>query len=211
MKGAKKEKSVPLKNSQKSEESNAVDTEKEANQNTKKKAKSKTVRKLKITVALLVLFIFFIVFLLGSALLKKTATLPSSDANKMQENYAKYYGIIDGSLSYPSDFIPEMGVCAKNKKTKEEFCTYEMIEDEKYMYGFGYSIKIPAGTYNVYAQLTDPKSTGAELDKNYKAYYSKFVTCGMDVECKSHKPIDVKVNGGKTIFNIDPQDWYAEN
>ena len=211
MEGTKEEKSVPLKNSQESEKSNAIDKRKEAKQNTENKAKSKTVRKLKITIGLLVLFIFFIVFLLGSALLKKTATLPSSDANKMQENYTKYYGIIGGSLSYPSDFIPEMGVCAKNKKTKEEFCPYEMIEDEKYKYGFGYSMEIPAGTYSVYAQLTDPKSIGAELGKNYKAYYSKFVTCGMSVECKSHKPIDVKVSGGKTISNVDPQDWYAGN
>ena len=188
------------------EENNVSTVEKEP----KKQNKNKTIRKLKFIVIALVLLILLVIFFLGSTLLKKTTELPSIDMGKTQENYVKYYGTIEGSLSYPSNFIPEMGICAENERTGEEFCSSEIKKDKKYMYGSGYSLEVPFGTYNIYAQLVDPESIGSGYNKNYRAYYSEFVTCGMDVKCESHKPIDVEVIGGETVSNINPQDWYAE-
>jgi len=45
---------------------------------------------------------------------------------------------------------------------------------------------------------------------DYKAYYSEFVTCGLSVNCPSHKPIPVAVKTGETVNDIDPQDWYKQ-
>ncbi len=109
-------------------------------------------------------------------------------------------GTIEGSMSFPGEGIPEyIEVCAENQSTKEVFCTSEHIQNPKYTYGIGYMLDVPAGTYLVYA--LDP-------NRNYKAYYSEFVTCGLSVDCVSHEPILVEVKVGQTTSEVDPQDWY---
>ena len=118
-------------------------------------------------------------------------------------------GVIEGSLSYPSEFIPDdMTICAENLATKKIYCTNKHINARKYRYKVGYKLPVPAGDYHVYAQLPDPARYGAEYPKDYRAYYSQFVKCGMSVECKDHTPIVVKVKSGETVSGIDPQDWY---
>lgn len=109
-------------------------------------------------------------------------------------------GTIEGSLSFPGEGIPEdMEICAENQDTKEVYCADKHIQDPKYTYGVGYTLDVPAGIYLVYA--LDPY-------KDYKAYYSEFVTCGLSVDCPSHEPILVEVKVGETISEVDPQDWY---
>ncbi|MBZ9569406.1 hypothetical protein KJA16_00605 [Patescibacteria group bacterium] len=111
------------------------------------------------------------------------------------------FGTIEGSLSYPSEFIPpDMKVCAENVETEELYCTEEHIKDSKYTYGEGYKVEVPAGNYYV--------SATTEMIKGYKAYYSEFVTCGFNPDCLSHEPVLVTVEAGQTITSIDPQDWY---
>ena len=109
-------------------------------------------------------------------------------------------GTIEGSMSFPSEGIPDyIEVCAENQSTKEVFCTSEHIQNSKYTYHIGYTLDVPAGTYLVYS--LDPNA-------NYKAYYSEFVTCGLSVDCPSHEPIPVEVKAGITTSEVDPQDWY---
>ena len=109
-------------------------------------------------------------------------------------------GTIEGSMSFPGEGVPDyIEVCAENQDTKEVFCTTERIQNPKYTYGIGYMLDVPPGTYLVYA--LDP-------NKNYKAYYSEFVTCGLSVDCSSHTPIPVEVKAGITTSEVDPQDWY---
>lgn len=109
-------------------------------------------------------------------------------------------GTIEGSLSYPSEFIPEdMKVCAENQSTKEVQCTSQHIQNPKYTYGVGYMLEVPAGTYLVYASLPGD---------DYQAHYSEFVTCGLSVDCPSHEPIPVEIKAGETVSNIDAVDWY---
>jgi len=115
-------------------------------------------------------------------------------------------GEIEGSLSYPSEVIPNLEVCAESINTNEEFCTYEQIEERKFDYGFGYLIEVPEGEYYVYARQIE--GLGVDME-DYKAYYSEFVECGLDIECLSHDPIVVKVEAGEKVEDIDPQDWYA--
>jgi hypothetical protein len=117
-------------------------------------------------------------------------------------------GIIEGSLGYPSEFIPDMTICAENIATKERLCTAQHLKGKQYQYGEGYKLKVPPGEYHVYAFLPDPAKIGADYPKDYRAYYSEFVKCGMRSECTSHAPVVVRVRSGEHLKKIDPQDWY---
>jgi hypothetical protein len=118
-------------------------------------------------------------------------------------------GVIEGSLSYPSEFIPpDMTICAENLDTKKLYCTKKHLKAKKYQYQVGYKLTVPPGNYHVYAYLPDPARYGASYSKDYRAYYSDFVKCGQTIDCKSHAPIAVQVKSGETVSGIDPQDWY---
>ena len=118
-------------------------------------------------------------------------------------------GVIEGALSYPSDFIPpDMTICAENLATKKIYSTNQHLKAKKYRYKVGYKLEVPPGDYYVYAQLPDPAKYGAGFPKDYRAYYSEYVKCGMTENCPSHTPIVVKVKSGETVSGIDPQDWY---
>ncbi|MEA3323023.1 MAG: hypothetical protein U9Q12_02270, partial [Patescibacteria group bacterium] len=153
--------------------------------------------------ALILVFIFVILLLIaGYVLFSKITKSTPTDTPPIENVLNEYYGYIEGSLGYPSDYIPAMGICAENKDTKEEFCTYKLIGDSKYTYDIGYILQVPAGTYNVYAHLVD-EETGSWLGDPYKAYYSDYVICDADIfECTSHRPIDVIVDTNQTTSKI---------
>ncbi len=159
----------------------------------------------KIIKLITILIITIIIIFTFYNFLKTTTFQPSSTENIDLPSSENILGTIEGSLGYPSDYIPEMKICAENIKTKEEFCSYEQIIDKKFNKEIGYRIEVPEGIYHVYSQLINEKQK--KLNE-YKAYYSKFVTCGMSIECKSHKKIETKVEAGKTMSEIDPEDWY---
>jgi hypothetical protein len=118
-------------------------------------------------------------------------------------------GVIEGSLSYPSEFIPpDMTICAENLATQKIYCTNKHLKAKKFKYKVGYKLEVPPGDYHVFAQLPDPARYGAGYPKDYRAYYSKFVKCGMSADCLDHTPIVVKVKSSETVSGIDPQDWY---
>ena len=118
-------------------------------------------------------------------------------------------GVIEGSLSYPSEFIPpDMTICAENLATKKIYGTNQHRKAKKYKFKVGYKLEVPPGDYHVFAQLPDPAKYGAGYAKDYRAYYSEFVKCGMSVDCLDHTPIVVKVKSGVTVSGIDPMDWY---
>lgn len=110
-------------------------------------------------------------------------------------------GIIEGSLSYPSEVIPDLTVCAHEiSSTSTDICTSDLIDDPKYTAGRGYQLEVPAGTYHVYSYFNDT---------TYQGIYSDYVTCGLQVGCDSHDYIDVIVEAGDHHHNIDPVDWYV--
>jgi hypothetical protein len=118
-------------------------------------------------------------------------------------------GVIEGSLSYPSEFIPDdMTICAENLATQHIYSTDKHLKGKKYKYKVGYKLTVPPGDYHVFAQLPDPAKYGASYPKNYRAYYSEFVKCGITENCPSHAPIVVKVKSSETVSGIDPMDWY---
>ncbi len=118
-------------------------------------------------------------------------------------------GVIEGSLGYPSEFIPpDMVICAENLATKQLHSTNKHLKAKKYKYKEGYKLTVPPGDYHVFARLPDPAIYGAEYPKDYRAYYSEFVKCGMTEKCTSHAPIVVRVKAGETVSGVDPMDWH---
>lgn len=134
------------------------------------------------------------------AVLPETVQTRSGEAGEQVRQ-----GSLEGSLSYPSEGIPAgIQVCAEEAGGQQIYCTQSQYENQKYDYGRGYRLFVPAGRYRVYATVAqnprDPNAT--------KAYYSRAVECGLTVQCTDGTPIEVEVRDGQNVENIDPQDWY---
>jgi hypothetical protein len=105
-------------------------------------------------------------------------------------------GKIAGSLSYPSDYLPnDLEVCAEETTSGEVTCKGG-FEDNSYL------LELPVGTYHVWARTDD-------YEAGYRAYYNEAVRCGLDVTCADRSAIDVAVKAGETVTGVDPADWYA--
>ncbi len=104
-------------------------------------------------------------------------------------------GRIEGSLSYPSSYIPALKVCAKNTRNNSLNCIQTKKNQKQY------TMQVPAGTYHVFATVT----IAGQKDT---AYYSKAVPCGLRYGCNDHTPIAVTVRAGQVVRGINPQDWY---
>lgn len=123
---------------------------------------------------------------------------------------AQQAGTITGSLSYPSDFdFPRMIVCAEAIDLKSIHCTDKRAVNRRGKLRVTYRLKVPAGSYHVFATIVNDEPV--ENYRGYKAYYSEFVTCGLNVNCPSHAPLKVTVRAGQTVTRVDPGDWYADN
>jgi len=154
------------------------------------------------------LFIFFgIIVILAIVALVNSRQQQQQVKNKLAESTPTpnlTTGTIKGSLSFPSEFIPEnMRICAAGTTSEKEYCTIDHLQGtrEEFTSGLGYEIEVPSGEYFVYASLPE--------NPERKAYYSEFVTCGYANKCPSHQPIRVTVKAGITVDKVDPGDWYV--
>lgn len=149
-----------------------------------------------------------LLFFLGRVVLKRNIAPPPVDTELTgvlvtPTPLPEEKGFIEGSLSFPSEAIPDdMKVCTETLDGRTIVCTEDQIKDPKYTYGAGYKLETPIGQYYVYANTNDRLF--------YKAYYSEYVTCGLSVNCTSHKPLVVEVKEDETTSSIDPQDWYNQ-
>ncbi len=142
------------------------------------------------------------------SLISIAATVSSSIAKSDRQSQN---GTFQGTLIYPSDYLPAQKVCAKNVKTKKLFC----VETKQQQTDFSLSVK--AGTYEIFAR---------ECIKSYekdlvcrdgylprRAYYNEHAKCGITAECakkfKHNRRILVPIRSGQTIANIKPHDWYS--
>lgn len=154
----------------------------------------------------IILGILIVLFLAGAVVLRH---VPASTYVVEDVDTTSHWGVISGSLSYPSDFIPAQGICAISKDKMEEYCTYEMLEEDSYKNGYGYKISVPPGSYNVFAyEVTEANSEKGYQEGDYLSYYSKFVTCDYKTTCTSHRAILVAVEPNEDVTGIDPGDWY---
>ncbi len=117
-------------------------------------------------------------------------------------------GHIEGTISYPSEFVPAQCVCAQSVAHPDKtYCTDtpEMAGDSAPTF----SIEVPPGQYYVYAMLKNPDELGSDF-ADYKAYYTRFVICGLRYDCKDHSKLSVDVAAGQTTPDIAPHDWYEQ-
>lgn len=111
-------------------------------------------------------------------------------------------GTITGSLTYPSDVIPDdITIYAENLETGEQYITSEHLKDAKYEYGVGYELGVRPGSYNVYGVRKDFPDT--------RAYYNVVITCGIRVECTDTTPIEVTVDANEVESGVTVGDWWS--
>ena len=104
-------------------------------------------------------------------------------------------GMISGTLSYPSEFIPPLRVVAFNLTTGR----YYWVDTQRDQVTYQISNLTP-GTYHVVAYFQEAGSA---------AGYSIARYCDLNSSCSDHAliPIEIKVNSH--VAGIDPVDWYA--
>ncbi|MBK6645718.1 MAG: hypothetical protein IPG44_08180 [Anaerolineales bacterium] len=105
-------------------------------------------------------------------------------------------GGIAGKLSYPSEGIPPLLVVAFNVNSVE-FYWIQTAQNQT----FYQMDNLPIGTYHVAAYaLPDGKLAGR---------YDQFYVCGLHQGCADTNWVDVQVQAGITVQNVDPGNWYA--
>ena len=113
-------------------------------------------------------------------------------------------GTIKGAIGFPAGSAPSQTVCAESTtNAANRYCT-------DYLAGSSltYTIAAPAGTYYVYARL---KAAQGDFTTSYRAYYNKYVTCGLQASCPASlhaQYVPVTVTVGATTSGVDPVDWY---
>jgi len=147
----------------------------------------------------------YILVLIILATLVAGIIIINSDLTGEELSETSQYGTIEGSLGYPSEEIPEdIRVCARNVKTQKEYCTKNHVRNEKYKYGVGYKVKVPAGNYYLIASRSQFESE----ESLFRGHYTEYVTCGLKEECDSHESVQVGVEGGEVVSNVDMLDWF---
>jgi hypothetical protein len=104
-------------------------------------------------------------------------------------------GIIQGSVNYPSEYIPPQRVVAFDVSNPGKYFYVDTAGNQA-----TFEIPVPPGTYYVVSYL---------LDGSMAAGYSQAVLCGLRVDCDDHSLIPVPVAAGETVSGITPFDWYA--
>jgi hypothetical protein len=109
-------------------------------------------------------------------------------------------GFVQGSLSYPSDFIPPLRIVFWDVSSS----AYQYLDTP--VNQMGYLIELPVGTYYVVAYAMDQFGVPTGLAGGY----TQAVLCGLQVGCTDSTLIPVTVVAGGTVLDISPGDWYAD-
>lgn len=108
-------------------------------------------------------------------------------------------GTVEGKICYPSSFIPDGQILAKNVETKEVFPQIFKMEGSNQEF----EMELTEGKY-VFAYKPDDT-------EGMMGFYSpcavEMETCATD---ESHELIEVKIKAGERLKNIDICDYYYE-
>lgn len=105
-------------------------------------------------------------------------------------------GRITGSLSYPSEYLPPMRVCAFELAEATPYCVRTGKDQAQYRLD-----GVPPGDYLV---LAFPQEADA-LPGGYTGCVRN-----LDADCRNHDLQPIIVAAGQTTPDIDPADYYAD-
>ncbi len=108
-------------------------------------------------------------------------------------------GTVEGKICYPSSFIPDGQILAKNVQTKEIFSQVFKMEGNNQEF----EMELVEGKY-VFAYK--PDEAGGMMGF-YSPCAVEMETCATD---ESHELIEVEVKAGERLKNIDICDYYYE-
>lgn len=111
------------------------------------------------------------------------------------ETVAPQLGSVEGSVCYPSSFIPEMTVYLQ-KDGGGDPVTVPISMNQ-----MSFSAELEAGSYTAYAWLPDFSFGGS---------YSQAVACGLSVDCTDHSLVSFDVAPGEQTGGIAVCDWYGQ-
>jgi len=110
-------------------------------------------------------------------------------------------GAIAGHLSFPSDCIPPLRVCALSTTDPSRYqCVITGSEQKTYRIDSVHPDDYYVLVYRVSVNRLESRNPGA---------YSRMVLCGLKKDCTDHALIPVTITAGKTVNDINPADWYA--
>lgn len=112
---------------------------------------------------------------------------------------------LNGTLCYPSDYVPKMTVFLQDVATKKihKIITQEDQRSFKFM-------DVPYGDYYAYAYTIEQTLTDSEGNSSKASGgFTKAVPCGLTVECNDHTLIHIKIDNEITKDTISICDWYG--
>jgi hypothetical protein len=104
-------------------------------------------------------------------------------------------GSVSGKLCYPSEYIPEMTIFFQDVYSLD-FIQATTIENQD-----SYTQQLPLGEYIVFAYL----NSGAPLG----GAYTFAVLCGLTADCEDHSLVQIRIEPGMSVTDIDICDWYS--
>lgn len=110
--------------------------------------------------------------------------------------------IIEGSIGYPSDYVPQVEVFLENVVTGSQL--KQLVEasfDGESTYCFH---DVPDGKYIIFAIPTEPDI------ETLVGGYTNAVPCGLTIDCDDHTYIELDVKKGKHLQGINIYDWYTD-
>lgn len=136
-----------------------------------------------------------------------------STGYRLIEDNDSDYGIIEGSINYPSEYIPDdLIICANpvgNVGDDSEFCTTEHMWGMAYGPNHGYELLVPEGLYFMSVERPDYEILGLYTEwVECNRFYDPLSYSYDDERCDSHAQIPVVVVAGQMVNGVDLVDYY---
>lgn len=109
-------------------------------------------------------------------------------------------GSISGVVGFPGEEIPALRIYAIAVDGKTHYSVTSARKQPRFSI-----TDVPPGRYFIVAYPVTKGDTPAEAGG-----WTRFVQCGMSVQCKDHSLVPVTVTAGGTAAGVNVADWYAQ-
>lgn len=120
-------------------------------------------------------------------------------------SYSIGQGTVEGTLCFPSYYIPEMIIYLRNIESNQ----ITKLQTQKNQQKFKFK-NVPIGKYVIYACTLDAIVT--DESGNYSkghGGYTQMVPCGLTIQCEDHSLIEFEVDTNNKLKGISICDWYG--